>query len=87
MATLAGFWWAHSRTEGAGWAWHGMIAASALAVLAKGLIGLVIPGAVIFLYLLVSRRWRVLKKVPWITGSTAANTSSWVTKAISRSSW
>jgi 4-amino-4-deoxy-L-arabinose transferase-like glycosyltransferase len=69
LATLACFWWAHQRSTGAAWAWYGMVVASALAVLAKGLIGLVIPGAVIFFYLLASRRWRVLRQVPWITGT------------------
>ena len=37
-----------------------MFAAAALAVLTKGLIGVVIPGAVVALYLLFTRRWRLL---------------------------
>jgi len=41
---------------------------AALAVLAKGLIGLVLPGAVIFLYLLVCRRWRLLGEIRLLTG-------------------
>ncbi|MBI5657554.1 MAG: glycosyltransferase family 39 protein [Geobacter sp.] len=41
---------------------------AALAVLAKGLIGLVLPGAVIFLYLLICRRWRLLKEMRLLTG-------------------
>lgn len=41
---------------------------AALAVLAKGLIGLVLPGAVIFLYLLVCRRWSLLKEMRLFTG-------------------
>lgn len=68
-ATLACFWWAHRRHEGSGWAWHAVFAASALAVLTKGLIGLVLPGGVIFFYLLLTRGWRVLTRVPWISGT------------------
>jgi 4-amino-4-deoxy-L-arabinose transferase-like glycosyltransferase len=40
----------------------------ALAVLAKGLIGIVLPGAVIFLYLAVTKRWRLLKEMRLATG-------------------
>jgi 4-amino-4-deoxy-L-arabinose transferase-like glycosyltransferase len=39
-----------------------------LAMLAKGLIGVVFPGAVIFLYLLITRRWRLLKEMRLATG-------------------
>lgn len=45
-----------------------MFAASAGAVMTKGLIGLVIPGGIVFFYLLISGRWRLLKIVPWISG-------------------
>ncbi len=41
---------------------------AALAVLAKGLIGIVFPGAVIFLYLLFTRRWQILKEMRLMTG-------------------
>ncbi len=41
---------------------------AALAVLAKGLIGLVLPGGVIFLYLLFCRRWSLLKEMRLLTG-------------------
>jgi 4-amino-4-deoxy-L-arabinose transferase-like glycosyltransferase len=37
-------------------------------VLAKGLIGIVLPGGVIFLYLLVSRQWRVFREMKPVTG-------------------
>ncbi len=46
----------------------GMFAAAALTVLSKGLIGIVLPGGVVFLYLLLGRRWEILKRVPWVTG-------------------
>lgn len=69
LAALACFWWA-SREDGPRrlLAWHGLAAASALAVLTKGLIGIVIPGAIIFFYILFARRWTLLKRVPWISG-------------------
>ena len=69
-ATLACFWLAHGRPRGVGerLLWYGMFAAAALAVLTKGLIGVVIPGAVVALYLLFTRRWRVLAAVPWLGG-------------------
>jgi 4-amino-4-deoxy-L-arabinose transferase-like glycosyltransferase len=41
----------------------------ALAVLAKGLIGIVLPGAVIFLYLAVTKRWRLLKEMRICSGT------------------
>jgi 4-amino-4-deoxy-L-arabinose transferase-like glycosyltransferase len=41
---------------------------SALAVLAKGLIGLVLPGGVIFLYMLICRRWSLLKEMRLMPG-------------------
>jgi 4-amino-4-deoxy-L-arabinose transferase-like glycosyltransferase len=39
-----------------------------LAMLAKGLIGIVFPGAIIFFYLLFTRRWRLLKEMRLATG-------------------
>ncbi len=41
---------------------------SALAVLAKGLIGIVLPGGVIFCYILITRRWRLLREMRLVTG-------------------
>ena len=41
---------------------------AALAVLAKGLIGFVLPGVIIFCYLLITRRWRQLREMRLITG-------------------
>lgn len=41
---------------------------AALAVLAKGLIGIVLPGAIIFLYLLLTKRWALLKEMRLLTG-------------------
>ncbi len=39
-----------------------------LAVLAKGLIGIVLPAGIILLYVLLDRRWELLAKIPWISG-------------------
>jgi 4-amino-4-deoxy-L-arabinose transferase-like glycosyltransferase len=41
---------------------------AALAVLAKGLIGIVFPGAIIFLFCLLGREWRLLKEMRIPTG-------------------
>ncbi len=70
-ATLTCFWLAQERERGAPGEralWYGVFACAALATLTKGLIGFVIPGAVIFFFLLLTRRWRLLLRVPWIGG-------------------
>ncbi|MCL2760792.1 MAG: glycosyltransferase family 39 protein [Desulfuromonadales bacterium] len=43
--------------------------AAALAVLAKGLIGIVFPGGIIFLFMLFRKRWDILREMRLITGS------------------
>lgn len=43
-------------------------AAAALAVLAKGLIGILFPGAIIFLFMLIRKRWRLLLEMRIVTG-------------------
>ncbi len=49
--------------------WFGFFfAASAIAMLTKGLIGILIPGMIIFWYLLISKQWKLLLKIPWISG-------------------
>lgn len=46
--------------------YHLFYLCSALALLAKGMIGIVFPGAIIFFYLLISKRWRILTEMrPW----------------------
>ncbi len=70
-ATLTCFWLAQERERGARGErafWYGMFLGSALATLTKGLIGIIIPGGVIFFYLLFARRWRLLLRVPWVGG-------------------
>lgn len=46
-------------------AWAGM----ALAVLSKGLIGIVFPAAAIFLHCLANRDWRILARLEWVRGT------------------
>lgn len=41
---------------------------SALTVLAKGLIGLVLPAAIIFLYIAITRQWRIIREMRLATG-------------------
>lgn len=45
-------------------AWAGM----ALAVLSKGLMGLILPGTAIFIYCIVQRDFSVLKRMHWLSG-------------------
>ena len=45
-------------------AWAGL----ALAVLSKGLMGLVLPGAALFIYCIVQRDFSVLKRMHWLPG-------------------
>ena len=69
--SLACFWFAHDAAPGTARArcWYGVFLGAALAVMTKGLIGIVIPGAVIFLFILLSGRWRALRTVPWLGGT------------------
>ena len=70
-ATLTCFWLAQERERGERGErllWYGVFASAALATLTKGLVGVIIPGAVIFLYLLLTRWWRLLLRVPWVGG-------------------
>lgn len=48
--------------------YHLFYLSAALTVLAKGLIGLVLPGGVVFLYILLTRRWRLLAEMRLATG-------------------
>jgi 4-amino-4-deoxy-L-arabinose transferase-like glycosyltransferase len=43
-------------------------AAMALAVLSKGLMGIILPGAALFIYCLVQRDFSVLKRMHWLPG-------------------
>ena len=69
--TLVGFFLAKEEASPsrARWLWMATFAFGALAVLAKGLIGIVLPGGVVFLYLLLGGQWRLLRKVPWLGGT------------------
>ena len=48
--------------------WYLFYLFCALATLAKGLIGMVFPAGIIFFYLLLSRRWRLLSEMRLATG-------------------
>ncbi|AJE04087.1 glycosyltransferase family 39 protein [Geobacter pickeringii] len=48
--------------------YHLFYLCAALTVLAKGLIGIVLPGGVIVLYILLTRRWRLLAEMRLLTG-------------------
>ena len=50
------------------WLFHGLYAAAALATLAKGLIGFLLPGAVMFFWLLIFNQWRRLRPFYLPTG-------------------
>lgn len=51
------------------WLWYQLFfACCGLSVLAKGLIGIVLPGGILFWYLLLGRQWRLLREIPWLTG-------------------
>ena len=59
-----------STAKARGWmiaAWAG----AALAFLSKGLIGIVLPGAIFVLHLLVSRQWHLLLRMEWVWGPLA----------------
>lgn len=61
---------AHASTPRAqaGW-YYGMYALLALAVLAKGLIGVAIPGAIVLIWLVCTGRWSILREMRLITGT------------------
>jgi hypothetical protein len=68
--TLFFFWFGYQDTEASRKKiyWNAMFVCAALTVLAKGLIGIVLPGAIISLYILLRNEWGILKKIPWLTG-------------------
>ena len=68
--TLACFWFAHrASSRRAAWChWQAVFLGAALAVLTKGLIGMAIPAAVIGLYIVCTWEWRILTRVPWLSG-------------------
>jgi 4-amino-4-deoxy-L-arabinose transferase-like glycosyltransferase len=48
---------------------YAMYAAAACAVLTKGLIGAVLPGAIVFLWLALTKRWSLLRHVRLVSGT------------------
>ena len=57
----------HSEGVHAGWARAGFVAC-ALGVLSKGLIGLLLPGLVLFVWVLWTNQWRKILALPWVSG-------------------
>lgn len=59
--------------------WHTFYIFCALAVLTKGLIGIVFPAGIIFFYILITGEWRILKRMQIPTGMTLflALTTPW----------
>jgi 4-amino-4-deoxy-L-arabinose transferase-like glycosyltransferase len=57
----------HGEKPHTGWALAGF-AACALGVLSKGLIGLALPGLVLFIWLLWTRQFRKVWRLPWLRG-------------------
>ena len=51
------------------WLFYGLYASAALATLAKGLIGFLVTGAVMFLWLLIFRQWKRLRPIYLPTGA------------------
>lgn len=71
MAACLGFFLVASRygEQRKGLFYHLFYFFAALTVLAKGLIGIVLPGGIIFCYLLCTKRWRLLREMRLVTGS------------------
>ena len=57
----------HTDGVHAGWARAGFVAC-ALGVLSKGLIGLLLPGLVLVLWITWTRQWRKVWSLPWVSG-------------------
>jgi 4-amino-4-deoxy-L-arabinose transferase-like glycosyltransferase len=57
----------HDAGVHAGWARWGFVAC-ALGVLSKGLIGLLLPGLVLVVWIACTRQWRKILALPWVSG-------------------
>lgn len=62
-AALCCFMLAEGKDRRTGWHYYFFYLACGLALLAKGLIGVVFPAGIIFFYLLFNRRWRLLREM------------------------
>jgi 4-amino-4-deoxy-L-arabinose transferase-like glycosyltransferase len=69
LTTLAGADAVLRRERGQRWGWMitGAGALAGLAVLSKGLIGIVLPGLILVLWVIATRRWRALRVLLWPT--------------------
>jgi len=70
MVAALGFFLAGSREEQRyrGAYFYLLYVCMALSVLAKGLIGVILPGMIIFFFMLVARRWKLLREMRVLTG-------------------
>ena len=57
----------HAEGVHAGWGRAGFVAC-ALGILSKGLIGVLLPGWVLFLWITWTRQWRKVWQLPWVSG-------------------
>jgi len=69
LAMWAFYQAAHESAPRAGWGSCALLyIALGVATLTKGLVGLVLPGLIFFVYLLLSNRWRVLARIHLLAG-------------------
>ncbi len=57
----------HGKGVHAGWARAGFVACG-LGILSKGLIGLLLPGLVLFVWIAYTWQWRKILALPWVSG-------------------
>lgn len=71
VAALYAFFYAVRKPEGCSRtvALYAMYAAAACAVLCKGLIGAVLPGAVVFIWLACTKQWKILSSIRLVSGT------------------
>jgi 4-amino-4-deoxy-L-arabinose transferase-like glycosyltransferase len=67
---MLGFWFCTQRNEPA-WGWI-FFAGLGLGMLAKGPVAPVLTLLPLFMWLLITRRWRSLRRLPWLSGSLLA---------------
>ena len=68
LAILAFGWsFASGDIPHVGWARAGFVACG-LGILSKGLIGLALPGLVLLLWIIWTRQWRKILRLPWLSG-------------------
>lgn len=64
--TLAVFGWIEGYTGDRRWYWL-MAVGAGLATMTKGLIGLLLPGLALVLWIVIRRDWAELRRIPWLS--------------------